>query len=174
MKKVLLTLALIVLTAGFAGAFDTTALQLSIWAPKTQLVPPEIAVSGLKLNLPFGSNYSVTGLDLGLISINNSQGEELNAKVSALQVNLWNSTNGEFTGFQVGLVNLADTSNGIEIGALCNIVQNTSSGISVGLLNSSLEFHGVQIGLINYTEFLTGLQIGLINIATKSTLPFFP
>lgn len=174
MKKVLLTLILVLMTAGFAGAFDTTALQLSVWAPKTQLVPPEIAVSGLKLNLPFGSNYNVTGLDLGLVSINNAQGDELNAKVSALQVNLWNSTNGEFTGLQVGLVNIADTSNGIEIGGLCNVVHGTSRGITVGLVNTSLEYHGVQIGLINYTEFLTGVQIGLVNIATKSTLPFFP
>ena len=173
MKKILLVMAVMAMTAGLVSAFDTTAFQIGVWAPKVQLVPPEIALSGLKLNLPYGNNGQVTGLDLGLVSINREQNDQLNAHVSALQVNLWNSTNGAFAGVQVGLYNEAVNSAGIKVG-LINNTANMSRGVEVGLINTSLECHGLQVGLINYTEFLTGVQIGLVNIATKSTLPFFP
>ncbi len=173
MKKFLLAMAVMVMTAGFVSAFDTTAFQIGVWAPKVQLVPPEIALSGLKLNLPYGNNGQVTGLDIGLVSINREQNDQLSAHVSALQVNLWNSTNGVFAGVQVGLYNEAVNSSGIKIG-LINNTSSISRGVEVGLVNSALEFHGLQVGLINYTEFLTGVQVGIVNIATKSTLPFFP
>ena len=173
MKKTILALALLVLTAGALSAFDTTALQLSIWAPKVQLVPPEIAVGFLKLNLPYGSNYQVTGIDLGLVSINNSQGDELPAEVTGFQLNLWNATDGNFAGAQIGLINIADNSYGLEIG-LGNIAATTSSGCAIGLVNVSHEFNGLEVGLVNYTEFLRGVQIGLVNVAIRSTLPFFP
>ena len=173
MKKSILVAAVVCLSALALSAFDTTAFQISLWAPRAQLVPPEIAISGLKLNLPYGNNSKVTGVDLGFVSINREQDDKLDAQVSAFQVNLWNSTNGRFGGFQVGLVNLADTSAGIQVGLL-NSTDNMFRGFHVGVFNSSLEVHGLEVGLINYTEFLTGVQIGLINIATKSTLPFFP
>lgn len=174
MKKFACALAVLLLTAGILSAFDTTAFQFSTWAPKAQLVPPEIAVSGLKLNLPYGSNYSVTGLDIGICSINNAQGDEYAAQVSALQVNLFNSTDGDFSGIQVGLVNCADNASGLLIGGFCNLNRQSVSGLQIGLVNKSMNFTGIAIGLVNYTEFLTGIQIGLINIAAKSTLPVFP
>ena len=173
MKKTILALALLALTAGALSAFDTTALQIAIWAPKVQLVPPEIAVGFLKLNLPYGSNYQVTGIDLGLVSINNSQGDEMPAEVTGFQLNLWNSTDGVFAGGQIGLVNIADNSYGLEIG-LVNVAATTSSGCAIGLVNTSHEFNGLAVGLVNYTEFLRGIQIGIVNVATRSTLPFFP
>lgn len=173
MKKLLSVIAVMVVTMGMASAFDTTALQLGIWAPKVQLVPPEIALSGLKLNLPYGNNGQVTGLDLGLVSINREQNDQICAHVSALQVNLWNSTNGNFAGVQAGLYNEAVNSAGIKVG-IVNNTTNISRGVEVGIINTALDMHGLQVGLVNYTEFLTGVQIGIVNIATKSTLPFFP
>ena len=173
MKKALLTLVLLLFAALSLPAFDNTALQLSIWSPKLQLVPPEITISGLKLNLPYGSNCQITGIDLGLVSITREQGAELEARVAALQVNLFNSNSGSFSGLQAGLVNLSDTSCGIVLGAV-NSTNGKASGIHCGLVNTSLEFRGLEVGLVNYTEFLEGIQIGLINIATKSTIPFLP
>ncbi len=174
MKKALLLLVMaMTLAAGSLFAFDQTALQLSIWSPKLQLVPPEIAITGLKLNLPYGSNCQITGLDAGLVSISRDQGPDLAARVAALQVNLVNYTSGSFSGLQVGLVNVSDTSWGIVAG-LVNSANSRASGIQLGIINSSLEFRGLEIGLINYTEFLEGVQIGLVNIAKQSTLPFFP
>ena len=173
MKKFLLLFVAVMMSASALSAFDTTAFQFSFWAPKLQLVPPEIAVSGLKLNLPYGNNGCVTGLDIGLVSINREQDNQLEANVSALQVNLFNSTNGTFAGIEIGLFNHAENASGIEIG-LINNVNGTYRGIEIGLVNLSMDFRGLEIGLVNYTEFLTGLQIGIINIATKSSLPFFP
>ena len=173
MKKLLVVFAALLMTAGVASAFDTTAFQLSIWAPKMQLVPPEIAISGLKLNLPYGSNGQVNGMDFGFVSISNEQTAELSAQVTALQINLWNSTNGNFGGIQAGPVNIADNSDGVVIG-LVNIAHDHANGVRVGLVNTSFEYHGLEVGLVNYTEFLQGVQIGLVNITTKSTVPFFP
>ena len=62
MKKTLLVATVLCLTALALSAFDTTAFQLSLWAPRAQLVPPEIAISGLKINLPYGNNSKVTGV----------------------------------------------------------------------------------------------------------------
>ncbi len=173
MKKALLTLVLLFFAVLSLPAFDNTALQLSIWSPKLQLVPPEITISGLKLNLPYGSNCQITGIDLGLVSITREEGADLEARVAAFQMNLFNSNSGSFSGLQLGVVNLSDTSSGIIVGAV-NSTNSRASGIQLGLVNTSLEFRGLEVGLVNYTEFLEGVQIGLINIATKSTLPFFP
>ena len=173
MKKSLLVAAVLCLASLAVSAFDTTAFQLSLWAPRAQLVPPEIAISGLKINLPYGNNSKVTGLDLGLVSVNREQDSKLDAQVSALQINLWNSTNGKFGGLQVGLVNLADNAAGIQIG-LYNSTDNMFRGVHAGLVNISMEVHGLEIGLVNYTEFMTGVQLGLINIITKSSVPFLP
>lgn len=165
MKKMFLGLGLFLLCCVSVHAFNTSALQISIWAPRTQLVPDYIDVSGLKLNLPYGSNQNMAGLDLGLVSINGN--------TAALQVNLFNRSSENFAGLQVGLVNVAGTSGGISI-SLFNSTESIARGVDIALVNTALEHRGIQIGLVNYTEFLTGFQIGLINIVTKSTVPFFP
>lgn len=172
MKKILVVLIVMMMVSA-VKAFDTTALQIGLWAPNVQLVPDEISVSGLKLNLPYGGNGKVVGLDLGLVSINNELSNDFTGQVSALQVNLWNGTDGEFSGLQVGLVNQSGDSNGIILG-LFNLTDDISRGLEIGLVNTSLEFRGLEIGLVNYTQFLTGLQIGLINIVTNSYVPVFP
>lgn len=167
MKKFACALVWLAVCCGSVQALDTSCLQISLWAPKVQLVNETVDIYGLKLNLLYGGNERVVGLDAGLFSNNES--------VSALQANIFmNRTREHFAGLQAGIYNGAASSSGIKIG-LVNRTEGINSGVSVGLLwNSSLENRGVTIGLINYTEFLTGLQIGLINIATKSTVPFFP
>lgn len=165
MKKMLFAFVLPFFFAVSLHAFNTSALQISIWAPTTQLVPDYIDVSGLKLNLPYGSNQNMAGLDLGLVSINDN--------TAALQVNLFNRSSEGFAGLQVGLINVSGASDGVSV-SLFNSTESISRGVDVALVNASLEHRGVQIGLVNYTEFLTGIQIGLVNIVTKSTIPFFP
>ena len=147
-------------------AADWTPLQISIWPSRFQVAPEDVRVSGLKLNLPFGGNDSITGLDIGLASTSQ--------KCSALQVNvLINRVHDEFSGWQIGLINQDENANGVVIG-IWNVTADCMRGVQVGVMNSAMETHGVQIGLINYTEFMTGFQIGLVNIITKSQLPFFP
>lgn len=165
MKKMFWVLGLFLVTCVSVQAFNTSALQISIWAPQTQLVPDYIDVSGLKINLPYGSNQNMAGLDLGLVSINGN--------TAALQVNFFNRSYESFSGLQVGLVNLAGASDGISL-SLFNSTEGISRGLDIALVNTALEHRGIQFGLVNYTEFLTGFQIGFVNIVTKSTVPFFP
>ena len=163
MKKSWLLAAVMMLAASFARAYDTTPLQIGIWPPALQVVTPEINVSGLKLNLPFGGNDSITGIDLGLASSSND--------CSAIQINAFvNSVNNDFAGIQVGCFNLCGNVGGLQVG-LFNSTDKVTSGLQIGLLNTTMEMNGVQVGLVNYTQFLTGFQFGLINIATESIIP---
>ena len=167
MNRLIAFAALVVAFAGAAAsAFDTTPLQLSIWPPRLQVVPDYIDVSGIKLNLPFGGNQTIVGLDAGIASTSH--------KTSALQVNLLNRVHEEYAGLQVGLLNQTGNSSGVQIGVLMNATDSIAKGIQIGLINTSLEMSGLQIGLINYTEFMTGFQIGVINIIRESIIPFFP
>ncbi len=159
-------LAVLVLLAVSASAFDTTVFQAGIWPSRFQLVPDEINISGLKLNLPFSRNDEICGLDLGLASSSK--------KTSALQVNLFiNRNHDEFSGIQAGIINQNGNANGI-IAGLWNVTDDKTHGVEVGLINGSTEYRGLQVGLINYTEMMRGLQIGLINIITESVVPVFP
>lgn len=162
MKKWFLA-AVMLLAASFVHAYDTTPLQIGVFPPNLQVVTPEINVSGLKLNLPFGGNENITGIDLGIASTSND--------CSAIQVNvLVNLVSNDFSGIQVGAFNFCGNSGGLQIG-LYNSTDKMSSGLQVGLLNSTMEMNGVQVGLVNYTQFLTGFQFGLLNIATESIIP---
>lgn len=167
MRKRLLIALVIFFGVLSASAFDTTPFQIGLWPPNWQIVPQSINVSGLKLNLPFGGNENITGLDVGLASTSSC--------TSALQVNLFvNRAHEDFSGLQLSLINQAGNANGVMLGLLMNVTDDKARGIDIGLINSSLEMHGIQIGLINYTGVMTGIQIGLVNIITESILPFFP
>lgn len=165
MRKIVL-FAVVFMAILSVSAFDTTVFQAGIWPSKFQIVPDEINVSGLKLNLPFSRNDNLFGLDLGLASSTK--------KASAIQVNvLINRNHDEFSGLQVGIINQNGNASGI-VGGLWNITDDKTHGIQFGLVNSSTEFRGLQVGLINYTEMMYGVQVGAINIITESMIPFFP
>ena len=166
MKKSLLVLAVLCGLCIHAMAYDTTPLQISIWPNRLQVVPDEIDVSGLKLNLPYGRNNRIEGVDLGIAS------SSMNA--SALQINLLNLTKEQYKGLQIGLANFAGASSGVCIGVLMNSTDSIHKGLQVGIVNTALETSGVQIGLVNYTSFMVGFQIGIVNIIRESVIPFFP
>ncbi len=141
-------------------------IQISLFNP-IQILPEKESVSGIRINLIYGKNENVQGLDWGLV--NHTTGSELAWQVGAFgyvekdffgwQDNYFaNITNGEFTGFQSGIFNQATTANGVEFG-LVNVTQN---------------MHGIQIGLLNMTQTMHGLQIGVGNIIQKGKMPFLP
>ena len=166
MKKFLAFFAFLMVGMYSASAYDTTPFQIGIWPPKYQIVTEDINVSGLKINLPFGGNDNIQGVDLGLAATAK--------KTSALQVNVFvNRTHEEFTGLQFAILNQSGNSNGVILGGM-NVTEDKTKGIQVGIINSSMGTRGLQIGLINYTETMTGIQIGLVNIITESVVPFFP
>ena len=165
MRKALM-LALLLVSFGVAShGYDTTPLQISIWPPNLQVVTSDIDVSGLKLNLPYGGNGRIVGVDLGIASTSDN--------CSAFQINRLNMSTERYSGFQVGLFNLSGESAGMQIGLL-NSTDSIATGLQIGLINSTDEMTGVQIGLINYTDFMIGFQIGVVNIIKESIVPFFP
>ena len=87
----------------------TTPLQLSIYNP-WQLVNEDQNVLGLRLNLIYGVNQDVTGIDLGVA--NSSKGYE-----KGLMWGIFNSTE-DFTGVQVGLINKTDWLTGLQFGLI--------------------------------------------------------
>ena len=164
MKKALL--AILVLLSVSAFSFDTIPLQIGLWAPNVQIVPDEINVAGLKLNLPYGGNKNITGIDLGFASTSEN--------TSALQLNLiLNQASEQFSGVQAAIVNHAERSEWLSLG-IVNITGDRARGIQFGALNSTMEMRGLQVGLINYAELMTGVQIGLANIIKESPVFFFP
>ncbi|MGI5922766.1 MAG: hypothetical protein GX945_14645 [Lentisphaerae bacterium] len=166
MKKMLAVVLAVLGSCFVASAFDTTPLQIGIWPPNAQVVPDYIDVAGLKINLPYGGNNNITGIDIGIATTSN--------RSSALQFNLVNIVKEEFTGLQAGLANFDGSASGVKFGLLMNNVDAMSKGIDIGLINTALESQGLQLGLINYCEFMVGVQIGLVNIIRESNLPFFP
>ena len=149
-----------------ASTTDHSPLQISFWPPEYQIVEEDLNIRGLKVNLPFGSNDEIRGLDIGFASTSKA--------TSGLQWNLiLNRVHGDLTGVQLGLINQTENTYGVSFGLL-NIASNRLKGVQCGLLNSAMAVHGVQLGLLNYTEFMSGVQIGLVNIILDSKIPVFP
>ncbi len=147
---VLVMIALIVAAPTFA---QDRPVQLALFTP-VQIFPASYSISGLRLNLIYGRNISVTGIDLGLVN---------------------HTTQGTTTGFQWGLVGLSDADfvgwqdNGV------NIVKGNFQGLQWGLVNYANHANGLQLGFVNYARNLKGLQIGLVNIIKQGgAFPVFP
>jgi hypothetical protein len=117
-------------------------VQLSLLAP-IQIFPEEAAIKGFRLNLLYGRNVSVKGIDLGLIN---------------------HTTTGVTKGWQLGLVGVVDADfEGFQENYV-NITKGHFKGFQWGFYNQARDMHGFQLGLINYAQTGYGLQIGLINI----------
>lgn len=143
----------------------STPLQLSLFHP-AQIFPAETSVRGLRLNLIYGKNSGVTGIDLGIANHITGNGWGIQWGIVGLvdgayrgwQDNYVNISK-DFVGFQSGLYNEADTAEGIQF----------------GLVNHTESMSGFQLALFNYTRSMHGLQVGLLNIIKeKESLPMLP
>ena len=120
------------------------------------------------MSLLYGSNASVKGLDVGLVSRNRrglSKGLQyagvgiIDGDFVGWQNNFIGITRGTFTGFQSGAYN--------ELG--------DGEAFQLGFVNRARNVSGLQIGLVNISDNMYGLQIGLVNvIKSKQDLVFFP
>lgn len=91
-----------------------TPLQIALVHP-VQLVDDLEDVNGLRLNVIYGDNFNVSGLDLGLV--NKVTGDQ-----KGVQIGLFNDAYSA-TGLQVGLFNRTEWLDGVQIG-LVNIHKN--------------------------------------------------
>ncbi len=128
-------------------------IQLALVTP-IQIFPEDIPIGGVRLNLLYGRNVSVSGLDLGLVN---------------------HTTTGLSKGWQYGLVGLNDADFlGFQDCAV-NVTKGRCEGFQWGVVNYAGEMSGLQLGLVNYAMSMKGLQIGIVNIIKQGgQFPVFP
>jgi hypothetical protein len=132
---------------------QTKPIQIALITP-VQLVPEDSDIRGIRFNLIYGRNTSVTGIDGGFIN---------------------HSTNGLSTGLQFGFIGLVDSDfTGWQDNSF-NITRGNHIGVQAGIFNSANKMEGLQFGLVNYAVNMKGIQIGLLNIIKQGgTFPVFP
>lgn len=146
----LVVVVLLSVWAFSAHAAEWTPFQLSLVKP-VQLFPEETKVEGLRLNLIYGVNKDVTGLDLGIVN-------EVTGTTKGVQAaymlggNISHDLYGAQVVYGFGGVNVASgEANGLQIAGI------------FGGVNWVEEFNGVQLsgvlGGINKAANLTGLQV---------------
>ena len=129
-------------------------VQLALFNP-VQLFNETTSVTGLRINLIYGKNTAVKGLDWGFVN---------------------HTTSGVSKGVQFGFVGLADADFTGWQDNFANITKGSFEGFQWGVVNYAGTMNGFQLGLVNYAENMTkGLQIGLVNIIKHGgQFPFFP
>jgi hypothetical protein len=168
----------------FAAALTAkadAAFQFGFFAPDLQLVDASSDVRGLRIDIVYGENNNVTGVDLGVVNSTTGDfagfGWALGANIvegSAKGVQwsgIYSGTEGEFVGWQFGLVARAAGSGsaGFQSGWI-NLADADFKGLQLGLFNKASHARGVQLGFVNWADKLDGLQIGLVNYAENSDL----
>ena len=132
---------------------ENRPIQLALVTP-IQLFPEDYSITGVRLNLLYGRNVSVSGLDIGLVN---------------------HTTTGTFKGLQYGLVGLADSNFLGWQDCVVNVTSGRCEGLQYGLVNYARNMSGLQLGLVNYAKSMKGLQIGLVNIIRQGgQFPVFP
>ena len=128
-------------------------VQVSLFTP-VQIFPENDTIKGDRLNLIYGRNTSLTGLDIGLV--NHLTG----GKSTGVQWGLVGLNDGDFTGWQDCAVNYN---------------KGRFEGLQFGFVNLADHLNGIQIGLVNYAVTAKGLQIGVINFIDRGgQFPIFP
>ena len=151
-----------------ATAQDARPIQIALVNP-VQIFGEDQDITGLRLNLLYGRNANVKGIDIGFIA-GHTTGDG-----KGVQWNLVNITDGAFLGWQWGAVNLVEGDfTGYQLG-LFNRHRGRGEGFQWGWINVADDMSGFQLGLVNVSQRMYGLQIGLVNvIQSKDSLPILP
>jgi hypothetical protein len=156
MKKLLF---LCVLFAGMLlvpalSAAGWSPLQVAIWHP-IQMVPDQWDVYGMRMNLIYGKNKNVWGVDVGVA--NTTEGP-----VRGIQAGVINGP-GDLDGIGVGGINSTRRVNGFQAG-LFSVAEERVTGIQLSaLFNQSPVVRGLQLhaGISgNFSDDVMGAQIG--------------
>ena len=170
-RRFRLTLPVVLLVALLPArvrAQEEKPFQIAVFNP-IQIYDEATPIVIFRLNLLYGKNAYVKGLDLGLVN-HTTRGTTKGVQYGLVgydeadfvgwQDNFVNVTQGRFQGYQSGLFNSVGGGEGFQLG-LVNVNQGS--------------FSGLQVSLVNVAEDLYGIQLGLVNIIkSKDKLPFFP
>ena len=147
---VLVAAILVLPSLGFA---QSKPINVALFDP-IQIFPQSTPITGLRINLIYGNNVSMLGLDWGLVNAVGSGG------MTGVQWGAANVDDGNVLGFQAGLLNMA---------------KQNFEGFQYGWVNIGHHVTGFQLGLVNYAGTMNGIQIGIINmIRTGGEFPVFP
>ena len=148
-----LFIALVSIVPATASA-QSKPIQLSLFTP-VQIFPETTPISGVRLNVLYGRNVYVHGLDVGLVN---------------------HTTTGHFKGAQFGLVGITDADfDGYQHNQIVNVVKGKVTGFQFSVVNYAVNASGFQLGLVNYAGTMHGLQVGLVNIIGQGgQFPVFP
>jgi len=147
--------------AGFSTALSQKAkpVQVSLFNP-LQIVKKDYSIHGVRLNLFYGVNEDMNGVDAGFI--NQTNGTQRGAQWGIVNIGKEN-----FYGFRYGWINLLDYHfHGLSTGGI-NINKGNADGWISGAVNVVLgKVQGVLSGGINVMQgdYFSGLQLGAINI----------
>ena len=149
-----LTMMVLILAGGVGTAHGQgKPVQLSLVNP-IQLVNESESISGVRLNLIYTKNVSVSGFDFGLVN-SCSGGTSEGIQWAFVGIN-----DGGFKGWQSAFV---------------SITKENFQGLQMGFYNTAGHMSGLQLGFINHASTMNGLQIGLVNlIDTGGAFPVFP
>lgn len=169
----LLSAALLPATASFAGA----PLQLSLWAPRAQLVSALQGVTGLRLAI-YGKNSYLKGLDIGgVLQTGTDEGgivlglyDKIGGDLTGASFGLVSDVGGDTLGITAAFINLhGGDLDGLTFG-LYSSVGGTVTGLQAGMVNRASCLHGIQFGLFNFAYAGKGLQVGLLNYFDTSVV----
>ncbi len=177
MKRVILSL-FVVLYASTALA--ETGFQLAV--PNVNL-PDDPAVNGMRLSFLHGRNQSMSGFDLGVLSMSETHRMSGLALVAGIH-----RVNSEMdSGAVFSLVNYHRGRDSGLNGAFINLLHNTEGAFNIGFVNvasdATLADLGgfnmskrstAQIGFLNITKEIRSFQFGFLNMAENGFLPIFP
>ena len=93
-------------------------------------------------------------------------------KVYGIQLGMPRAVNSNIFGIATGFLSECEKLKGFQMCILRNKAANVTGGQLFGLYNKAKEVKGLQMGLINNTR--SGLQIGLLNFNERGFLPIFP
>lgn len=140
-------------------------VQVAIFDP-IQLVPSNAPVTGVRLDLPYGLNKEVVGLDLGILNHTANGG-------SGLAIGLVGNWAGDgdiepgpgvYDGVQLaGGFNVADQARGAQVAVGVNWARDRGAGLQLALIanvvNGSMT--GLQLAEVNYVRnHMRGVQLG--------------
>jgi len=194
--KLIFRSVIVILLSVFACSaygFENTPFQLSLINP-VQLFPEETNVQGLRINLIYGVNKELNGIDFG--PVNRTTGSTKGLQVGAFPfggINITenldglqfggfyggaNFASGEVTGLQIsGIVagiNYAGNLKGAQIsGAFggINIAENLRGvQIPVAFIGANIakDTKGLQLAtLYNQADAMEGVQLGLVNVCKR-------
>lgn len=150
-----------------AGETKATFFQYSIFSP-IQLYPEDYDVYGLRLNLLYGENKSIYGVDLGGYSYTTGDfyGVQMAVVVCARDGDCSAVTGAGIANLSIG------NDGGISMAGFMNVAGGQYTGLQMACINHAQKFSGVQFGAFNHCEDFKGFQFGLINICKRQSLPF--